>query len=679
MAILFRKENISQNQALGRPGDFVGILRSKLIVFWSIVLSVSFFLLPASSSLASYQARNYYGAKFESVDTVMHTAGQSIGDFNDYWNVMDVSEKPAVYMAYCNLVTPFVPALRADLDSYVQAYGVYMPVQLGLYVVGIEDEIAAGLWDDDIDTFCKALKQLGYPLYIRIGYECNGTWNGYDPTDYKAAFIRITNALRANNVEAATVFNVIQDSYINYYPGDDYVDWWSINMFSVWNVNHPITTTFLADAHSHGKPVLVGEADPTYWHTDQGLASWNGYFVPYFNMIESNAVIKNFCYINTNWGGDWGDCRLQSKPVVEPNYRARMDLPLYMHGMDEAAFRSEITGVSETVPPSKVVGSAADTNITNNSPLYLSWEAATDNTSINRYEITRDGSLAGYNNDPNFYDTEVFAGKTYIYHVTAIDAGANRGQTSDSIMVVTPTTMERIINGEFEQGRSPWQTGIYAGGCVVDHSIDKTSKISGVKSAKLYVSQASGTDWHIQFHQNFDTKQGFTYEVTYTAVADRTTPLNMIVQENHLPYVAFISQAVTLTTTPQTFTISGIAPDNDSVGVQFLLGHSAPRTIWIDNVSVTETSPNPDPQDCSEVFSLGIDLTSDITDDCYVNSEDLQVVIDYWLNSDCGIHNDCQGADFEPDGNVDLVDLAELASEWPRCNNPQDTSCEPTW
>ena len=32
--------------------------------------------------------------------------------------------------------------------------------------------------------------------------------------------------------------------------------------FSVWNVQHPDTYTFLNDAHGRGKPVLIGEADP---------------------------------------------------------------------------------------------------------------------------------------------------------------------------------------------------------------------------------------------------------------------------------------------------------------------------------------------------------------------------------------------------------------------------------
>lgn len=640
-----------------------------------IPFMVIFFALFITPSFA-YSARNYYGAKLEPVNTTMHTAGQSVGDFNDYWNLMDAGEKPACYMTYCNLVTPFIPALREDLERYRNDYGIYMPVQLGLYIVGSEGEIAAGLWDADIQRFCEDLNQLGYPLYIRIGYECNGAHNNYDPTDYQAAFIRITNALRANNVEAATVFNVIQGPYTAWYPGDAYVDWMSINLFSVWNIQNSDTYTFLSNAHSRSKPVLIGEAGPTWWHTDQGQASWDGYFVPYFGMIENWPGIKNFCYINTLWDGDWGDCRLQPYPLVAQNYKDKMDSSLYMHGMDEAGLRAGITGIIDTIAPGKVSGVVVDTV---NSPVALSWDAASDNTGINRYEILRDGVLAGYNTTEYFEDINVIAGKTYFYLITAIDKGGNRGPASDPIMVVTAPSVEKVVNGEYDQGRGPWGTLWNAAGLSMSSYIDTTSKLSGVNSCKLIISEATGTDWHLQYYQNLDTKAGYTYELTYIAAANINTSITVALQETHSPYSSFIAQTANLTTTPQTFTISNIAPDNDNVNLAFMLAGSAPRTIWIDAISITETSNDPDPQSCADVYTYGVELSSDLSGDCSVDLEDLALFAQYWLNTDCGTSNNCQGADFEPDGSVTMTDLAAFSLEWLDCNDPQDSSCTPTW
>ncbi len=637
------------------------------------------FALLTTPSFA-YSVRNYYGAKLEPVNTTMHTAGQSVGDFNDYWNVMDADEKPACYMAYCNMVTPFMPALREDLERYRRDYGIYLPVQLGLYIVGSEDEIAAGLWDADIQRFCEDLNQLGYPLYIRIGYECNGAHNNYDPTDYQAAFIRIANALRANNVEAATVFNVIQGPYTAWYPGDAYVDWMSINAFSVWNVQHPDTPVFLNDAHARSKPVMIGEADPTWWHTDQGQASWDGYFVPYFNLIENWPGIKNFCYINTDWTSsslpDWGDCRLQPYPLVAQNYRNRMDSPLYLHGMDEASLRTEITGIIDTIAPGKVSGVVVDTI---NSPVALSWDAVSDNTGINRYEILRDGVLAGYNTATHFEDINVIAGKTYLYHITAIDKGGNRGPASDAIMVVTAPSVEKILNGEYNQGRGPWATSWNAAGLSMSSSIDTTSKLSGVNSCKLVINQATGTDWHLQYYQNLNTKAGYTYELAYTAVADQNTSIVVALQETHSPYGSFISQTPALTTSPQTFTISNIAPDDDNVNLTFMLAGSAPRTIWIDAISITETANDPDPQTCADVYTSGVELSSDFSGDCRNDFEDFALLASYWLQTGCTGGADCDVVDLVNDNTINMLDLDSWVTSLWICNDPQDQNCMPTW
>ncbi|HOK95262.1 MAG TPA: carbohydrate binding domain-containing protein [Anaerohalosphaeraceae bacterium] len=629
------------------------------------------------SEVAQQANRNYYGAKLEPRNRVMHTAGQSAGDFNDYWNLMDIGEKPACYMTYCNLVDPFVPALRAELERYRRDYGVYLPVQLGLYIVGIENEIAAGLWDADIERFCRDLNQLGYPLYIRIGYECNGDHNHYDPIAYKAAFIRITNALRSNNVEAATVFNVIQGPYQSWYPGDAYVDWMSINAFGVWNIQHPYTPLFLNDAHARGKPVLIGEASPVFWHTDQGEASWNGDFVPYFNLINSWAGIKNFCYINTNWGGQWGDCRLQPYPIVAQHYKDQMDSALYLHGTDEVSLRADITGIIDTIPPAKI----NDITVTaTQHGILLQWQPPADDVGINRYEILRDGILAGYNTQHYFEDTTVAAGKTCRYQITAIDKGGNRGPVSEPIMAVAAPSIDKVINGQFDQGRGPWATAWNATGLSMSSSIDSTSKLSGENSCKLIINSVSGIPWHLQYYQNLNTQAGFRYTLTFQAAADRNTSISVALQETHSPYSTFISYTADLTPVPQTFTVSGISPDKDNVNLAFMLGASAPRTIWLDAITLTETSSNPDPQNCSEVYAAGFELPADLSGDCSVDIEDLIVWAAFWLDANCGPDNGyCQKADAGLDGSVTLADWEAFCLYWLECNDPHNSSCQPTW
>jgi hypothetical protein len=268
---------------------------------------------------------------------------------------------------------------------------------------------------------------------------------------------------------------------------------------------------------------------------------------------------------------------------------------------------------------------------------------------------------------------------TYRYQITAIDKGGNRGPASNPVMVVTPPSVQKVINGEFNQGHGPWATIWNAGGLAMTSSIDTTSKLSGPNSCKLVISQVTGTDWHLQYYQNFNTKAGFTYSLSFKAAADRNTSVVAALQETHSPYGSFIVQTANLTTSPQTFTINGLSPDNDNVNLTFMLGASAPRTLWLDVISVTETSPHPDPQTCSAVYASGYQLAADLSEDCAVDLNDLVLFVQYWLDTDCGTSNGCQGADLGSDGSITMSDLAVFSAEWQECNDPQNILCQPTW
>jgi hypothetical protein len=84
--------------------------------------------------------------------------------------------------------------------------------------------------------------------------------------------------------------------------------------------------------------------------------------------------------------------------------------------------------------------------------------------------------------------------------------------------------------------------------------------------------------------------------------------------------------------------------------------------------------------DCNAVRAAGYGLTADITGDCYVNFEDLKIIADNWLRTDCTPPDNCGGADFAPtDGKVDFSDFASFAEQWLWCNDPQNPNCTPNW
>jgi GH35 family endo-1,4-beta-xylanase len=85
-------------------------------------------------------------------------------------------------------------------------------------------------------------------------------------------------------------------------------------------------------------------------------------------------------------------------------------------------------------------------------------------------------------------------------------------------------------------------------------------------------------------------------------------------------------------------------------------------------------------EDCNDVQDANYSLLSDLNGDCYVNYEDLEIITDHWLNTDCTAPENCGGADFVPrDGRVDLFDFSDFAVQWLLCNDPEGAGCIENW
>jgi hypothetical protein len=84
--------------------------------------------------------------------------------------------------------------------------------------------------------------------------------------------------------------------------------------------------------------------------------------------------------------------------------------------------------------------------------------------------------------------------------------------------------------------------------------------------------------------------------------------------------------------------------------------------------------------DCDSVLATDYGLTADIHPDCYVDYEDLKIIADHWLDTNCTAPDNCGGADLAPtNGKVDFFDFARFAEQWLLCNDPGDTACTPNW
>jgi len=352
--------------------------------------------LSVSSVLrGQYVPRTYYGAKFEPVHKVLHSAGQPYSDpmgnlaFENYGNLLGPKRYPIIFMAYTSVTSSSSRyiLLRDRLNDIQAMTNKYVIPQIGFYFP--TKGMPTSDWDGTLLQMCDNLKLIGRPIFMRMGYEFNGTWYNpmYQPDSYKAWFRRLTDVMREEQVDAATVwcaypaYSAYYGSWEylkDFYPGDDYVDWWSIDVFSPGNLTSPLTLDFLDKAEQYGKPVMIGEATPTGVGAEDA-SDWNRWFAPFFNLIHTRKGIKAHTYINYDWSlyaglNTWGDARLETAdPYVRSQYLMEMSNSFYMHatekipdvflpGCNAAVADEDGDGIGDTcdICPGTVPGAAVD-------------------------------------------------------------------------------------------------------------------------------------------------------------------------------------------------------------------------------------------------------------------------------------------------------------------------------
>jgi hypothetical protein len=562
---------------------------------------------PESSSRSSidpdnaFTVRKNYHARLELQDKVYHGAGQDISGFRNYYTLMNEGKKPLIYIYYTGL--KWVEAnclleLKGQLEYYETNFGNYIIPQIGLSMTvdgspqyHYEQDVAAGLYDKQIDILCDEIEGLGHPVLVRIGYEFNGFWNGYLSNTYKLAYQRITDAFRARNLEAATIWCVglPGSSYMEFYPGDSYVDWWGIDLFAVSDFNHD-AELFVSNADAHGKPVIIGESTPKSIGVLDGESDWNAWFVPYFSFIQTGRTVKAFCYINWNWANypqwsDWGDARLEQNSTVAGHYKNRVNSVLFQHGTTEKGLRKAF-GINDETPPSAATGLIAV--LSNNNQVLLRWDAASDGQGILRYEVYNNSNKIRNTTRTNYSDCALKAGDSASYSIKAVDIGGNKSGFSTPASLTIPNTIEKAFNGEFDLGKDYWGFSTFEGGSGI-FTNDSTSKLNGVNSAKIIITNSTGINWHIQLSQPFASHAGMRYIVTFKIASLFPSFIDVFLQQRHDPYSYILAQTLAVSATPQTFVFTNSsASQEDNMGLSFMMGNCSTNTIWIDSVSLKE-------------------------------------------------------------------------------------------
>jgi len=278
---------------------------------------------------------------------ILHGSGLSF-DPHDANRSTEQRARPVVYAVYYDLSSlryDWHLILRAQLNAY-EDY-VLPQIDLGFSYDGrpYEDAIGQGDLDHAIERLCFGLRELRRPVLLRPGYQFNNPWHAYDAEHYGEAWQRLAGTLRGrwDLDHVALVWTYWADGYpdyMAYYPGDQYVDWWSIDVASPQDLAMPRSHAFIEAAHGHGYPVLLGAATPARADLSRAEQAWTQWFEPLLRFLRRHGNIKAFTYMT--W--DWSQMNRFADPVLYERYRNELMHPIYQHSApyDELRWRLDL-------------------------------------------------------------------------------------------------------------------------------------------------------------------------------------------------------------------------------------------------------------------------------------------------------------------------------------------------
>jgi hypothetical protein len=236
---------------------------------------------------------------------------------------------------------------------------------------GATDSIIAtsSIHDWIIDSIITLCKNYGKRMFVRIGGEFNGSgqgWNGggYHPHLYVKLFKKVVDKFSNKGFrdsiatvwcyepDAPNDFDSVDSQGALWYPGDEYVDWFGLDVFDTSHFDQSLpnfdrrgitkkgkSERFLALARNKAKPVYLNETSAKGINITpdslDGINDWNSWFKKFFEFIDSHEEIKGFNYINALWPQNaypgWGDARIQNNKFIISKYVEKLKEPKYIH------------------------------------------------------------------------------------------------------------------------------------------------------------------------------------------------------------------------------------------------------------------------------------------------------------------------------------------------------------
>lgn len=306
--------------------------------------------VPTTPSTNNSQPYTVEELKSGEINHILHCGGPLWVNGSEYASFVNTfpNHTPIMIVHFASFVplerfTSGLEMLKEDVAKHPNSIP-FLSFQYSYDVEGelvvYDQEVVEGKLDNEIRTLAQYVKSLGKPVFFRPGYEFNGWWNGYSKEYYADSFKHIHTLFQEEGASNAIFVWTYEptggnEPYIDFYPGDSYVDWWGIDLFGH-TFNDPKTnglaTQFIADAQKRGKPVIFPESAPSGFDLDK-QSTWSGWFVPYFGLMEKYPSIKGFCYTNHDFSDTedgWGDMRIDQSSLKD-EWEKELDNPKYLH------------------------------------------------------------------------------------------------------------------------------------------------------------------------------------------------------------------------------------------------------------------------------------------------------------------------------------------------------------
>ncbi len=174
--------------------------------------------------------------------------------------------------------------------------------------------------DEYLREWARAANEADVPIHIRWASEMNGTWTQYSGKSElyieKWRLVYDVFAEEAPNCSFVwTVFTFPESTIESFYPGDDYVDWVGVNIYSVVYHNNDLKQKcdfedplelldYVYNTYSYKKPIQISEFGATHYSAtdEQTYSEWAASKITrlYTNLETYYPRVKSIFYFDVN-------------------------------------------------------------------------------------------------------------------------------------------------------------------------------------------------------------------------------------------------------------------------------------------------------------------------------------------------------------------------------------------